>query len=100
MPLRHSLNQYSTQFRVDSTGDVPLDFGFPASRIRLVNRGGVPWRYSLMGSSGSTGAPELRAGETEILDLRTPASRLALISTSTTTSTAGDATLVEVNAWG
>lgn len=101
MSHKSFLNQFSTQFRrADSTGEA-IDFGgLHGSRVRLVNRGGVPWRFSFASTTPSTGGAELRGGEIFDTNFRLPVTGMALATTSTTTSTGTDDTLIEVNAWG
>ena len=76
-----------------------IDFGFIASRVRLVNDGGVPIHFSLKSSEATTDDPELRGGES-YAEVVPPTQKVSFASTSTTTSTAGDMNLVRVSAWG
>lgn len=90
-------NQYSFAGQVSTGGD-GHDFGFPSERVRLINRGGVPLHYSLDSSAATTGDPELLHGQ--VFDGEAETQVAGVISTSTTTSTAGEDKHYQLSAWG
>lgn len=96
MPFR---NQFRSEFFAGSTGVTGLDFNFDAMYIRVRNKGGVPVHFSLNSTVATSGDPEILPGGKFEASLP-PVSAMGVMTTSTTTSTAGEDTLVAVEAWG
>lgn len=96
---RQFANQFSTELFLGSTSAFGFDFGFRASHVRLENKGGVPVRFSLRSTVASTDDPALAPGRDQIFEVL-GIHGMGAMTTSTTTSTAGQDTLVAISAWG
>ena len=99
------LNQYSGQFILTgSSGAVQygVDFGFPASIVELNHDStGAAFAFSLQSSVASTAGPFAYQSEKRTFNLTSFVSKLGIVTLSTTTSTAaGGAAQMRVNAWG
>lgn len=90
-------NQFSFAGQLSTAGD-GYAFGFETQRIRLRNRGGVPLHFSFDSSAATTSDPELLHRETYEGPAETAV--MGVISTSTTTSTAGEDKRYTLDVWG